>query len=115
MSTSSNSTAQDLIPRKALFGNPDRVSPQLSPDGQKLSFLPLYGVLNVWVGPAGDPDLAEPVTQDTVSTLDELTEKLAKHNAAYLADMARVEALDTMGDKEKAVELLDRHVSGPAV
>ena len=62
MSTSSDRT---LIPRKALFGNPDRVCPQLSPDGQKLSFLPLYGVLNVWVGPAGDPDVAEPVTQDT--------------------------------------------------
>ena len=63
MSTSSGRT---LIPRKALFGNPDRVSPQLSPDGQKLSFLaPLNGVLNVWVSPAENPDLAEPITQDT--------------------------------------------------
>ena len=66
MTEGSNSTDQTLIPRKALFGNPDRVSPQLSPDGKKLSFLaPVKGVLNVWVGPAADPDLAKPVTQDT--------------------------------------------------
>ena len=45
-----------------------------------------------------------------VSTLDGLTKKPAKHEAAYLVDMARVEALDTMGEKEKAVELLGRHV-----
>ncbi len=45
-----------------------------------------------------------------MSTLDELTEKPAKHDAAYLVDMARVEALDTMGEKEKAVAILDRHV-----
>ena len=66
MPEGSNSSDRSLIPRKALFGNPDRVSPQLSPDGQKLSFLaPVNGILNVWVGPAEDPNLAEPVTQDT--------------------------------------------------
>ncbi len=45
-----------------------------------------------------------------VSTLDELTEKPAKQEAAYLVDMAKVEALDTMGENRKAVELLERHV-----
>ncbi len=45
-----------------------------------------------------------------VSTLDELTEKPAKHETAYLVDMARVEALDTMGEAMKAVEILERHV-----
>ena len=34
----------------------------------------------------------------------------AIHQAAYLVDMAKVEALDTMGEHWKAVELLDRHV-----
>ncbi len=51
----------------------------------------------------------EPFSLDE-STLDELTEKPAKHETAYLVDMAGVEALDTMGEKEKAVELLERHV-----
>ena len=66
MQPDSNSSGRTLIPRKALFGNPDRVSPQLSPNGKRISFLaPVNGVLNVWVGPAEKPDLAEPVTQDT--------------------------------------------------
>src|SRR5262249_214459 len=54
-----------LIPRDVLFGNPDRASPQLSPDGKFLSFLaPVDGVLNVWVGPADNPTAPEPVTPD---------------------------------------------------
>jgi len=58
-------TKTGLIPRKLLFGNPDKASPQLSPDGKQLSFLaPVEGVLNVWVGPAADPAAAKPVTHD---------------------------------------------------
>ena len=55
-----------LIPREVLFGNPDKVSVQLSDDGSKISYLaPVNGVLNVWVGPADGPVKAEPVTRDT--------------------------------------------------
>ncbi len=55
-----------LIPREALFGNPDKASTQLSPNGTKIGFLaPLNGVLNVWVGAADDPAAAKPVTKDT--------------------------------------------------
>jgi dipeptidyl aminopeptidase/acylaminoacyl peptidase len=54
-----------LIPRDVIFGNPDRASPHLSPDGKLLSFLaPVDGVLNVWVGPADNPKEAKPVTAD---------------------------------------------------
>ncbi len=42
--------------------------------------------------------------------MDKLTEKPAKHEAAYLVDMAKVEALDTMGENRKAVAILERHV-----
>jgi dipeptidyl aminopeptidase/acylaminoacyl peptidase len=42
----------DLIPREVLFGNPERVSPRLSPDGRQLAWIaPRDGVLNVWVAP----------------------------------------------------------------
>lgn len=42
----------DLIPRTVLFGNPERVSPRLSPDGRQLAWIaPKDGVLNVWVAP----------------------------------------------------------------
>ena len=55
-----------LIPRKVLFGNPDRANPTLSPDGTRIAYLaPVDGVLNVWVGPAEDPGSAKPVTRDT--------------------------------------------------
>ena len=55
-----------LIPRDALFGNPERAAVQISPDGRHLSWLaPLDGVLNVWVAPADDPSAGRPVTRDT--------------------------------------------------
>jgi dipeptidyl aminopeptidase/acylaminoacyl peptidase len=58
-----------LIPRDILFGNPERVSPRLSPDGQRTAWIaPKEGVLNVWVAPTGpdgvDWDAAAPVTDD---------------------------------------------------
>jgi dipeptidyl aminopeptidase/acylaminoacyl peptidase len=54
-----------LITRKTLFGNPDKASARISPDGTKLSYLaPHHGVLNVFVGPVDDPDAAKPVTDD---------------------------------------------------
>ncbi|WP_407353659.1 S9 family peptidase [Luteimonas sp. R10] len=55
-----------LIPRDALFGNPERANVQISPDGRHLSWIaPVDGVLNVWVAPADDPGAARAVTQDT--------------------------------------------------
>ena len=45
-----------LIPRRTLFGNPDKALARISPDGKQLSYLaPVDGVLNVWVGPVDDP------------------------------------------------------------
>jgi dipeptidyl aminopeptidase/acylaminoacyl peptidase len=61
----------ELIPRQVLFGNPERVSPHISPDGTRLAWIaPHNGVLNVWVAPAGagagvDWDAARVVTDDT--------------------------------------------------
>jgi len=61
----------DLIPRSVLFGNPERTSPQLSPDGSALAWIaPRDGVLNLWVAPIGvesgvDWTAARPVTEDT--------------------------------------------------
>lgn len=42
--------ATPLIPREVLFGNPERISPHISPDGKRLAYIaPFEGVLNVWV------------------------------------------------------------------
>ena len=61
----------DLIPRQILFGNPERVSPNISPDGTRLAWIaPHEGVLNVWTAPASaeagvDWEAARVVTDDT--------------------------------------------------
>jgi dipeptidyl aminopeptidase/acylaminoacyl peptidase len=61
----------ELIPRQVLFGNPERVSPSISPDGTQLAWIaPHEEVLNVWVAPASteagvDWAAARVVTDDT--------------------------------------------------
>ncbi len=48
---------EGMIPREVLFGNPEKASPQLSPDGTQLAYLaPDKGVLNVWVRTIGKTD-----------------------------------------------------------
>lgn len=57
--------APALIDRDVLFGNPERSSVRLSPDGKYLSWVaPLDGVLNLWVAPANAPGQARAVTAD---------------------------------------------------
>ena len=55
----------ELIPRDALFGNPERANVQISPDGKYLSWIAAVdGVMNVWIAPAGDLAKARAVTTD---------------------------------------------------
>ena len=57
---------RSLIPRKALFGNPERTEVRLSHDGARIAYLaPVDGVLNVWVAPVDAIEDARPVTRDT--------------------------------------------------
>src|SRR5687767_4613947 len=54
-----------LIPREALFGNPEKVAARISPDGKWLSWIaPRDGVLNIWVAPASDISKARPLTAE---------------------------------------------------
>src|SRR5262245_14725178 len=54
-----------LIPRDVLFGNPDKASPQISPDGKHLAYLAPddRNVLQVWVRPIDKAD-AKKATSD---------------------------------------------------
>lgn len=55
----------ERIPLDVLLGNPDKMSPQISPDGKRMAYIaPVSRVLNVWVGTIGTDDYA-PVTTDT--------------------------------------------------
>ena len=54
---------KERIPRELLFGNPEKASPKVSPNGKHWAYLaPEEGVLNVWVGPEGGA--AKPLTKD---------------------------------------------------
>ena len=45
-----SASSPKLIPRSLLFGNPEKVQPQISPDGKALAYLaPSGGALNLWV------------------------------------------------------------------
>ncbi len=64
MNTRSSSPVR-LIPREVLFGNPEKATPLISPDGKRMAYLaPVKDVLNVWVGTVGEDDY-RPVTHDT--------------------------------------------------
>jgi dipeptidyl aminopeptidase/acylaminoacyl peptidase len=58
--------ALPLIPRTTLFGNPERTSPRISPDGTRIAYLaPRDGVLNLSVRTVGQTD-DRPLTAETV-------------------------------------------------
>src|SRR4051812_11788995 len=54
--------ARPLIPRSVLFGDPDHLAPQVSPDGRHISYLaPLDGVMNLFLAPVDPPASVRPV------------------------------------------------------
>ncbi|MBL8797439.1 MAG: S9 family peptidase [Planctomycetia bacterium] len=72
--------AVPLIPRAVLFGNPVKASPQISPDGKRLSYLApdKNDVLQVWVQTLGKDD-AKIVTADR-------KRGIRQHNWSYAPD-----------------------------
>lgn len=76
-----------LIERTVLFGNPERASGQISPDGKWLGYLaPVDGVLNVWVAPASAPDDARAVTSDALRGIRMFAFSHATDHLVYLQD-----------------------------
>jgi len=54
-----------LIPREALFGNPEKSAARISPDGSQIAWIaPREGVMNVWVAPASDPSKGKALTSE---------------------------------------------------
>lgn len=54
-----------LPPRAVFFGDPEKTSVTISPDGKRLAYLaPREGVLNLWVAPTSAPERATPVTNE---------------------------------------------------
>src|SRR5260370_7780289 len=82
----------ELIPRNVPFGNPERVSPRLSPDGTRLAWIaPKDGVLNVWLAPVSpqtgvDWAEAEVVTDDTDRGIRQFAWAHDNRHLLYLQD-----------------------------
>ena len=56
----------ELLPRRLIFANPERMIVRISHDGTRIAFLaPVDGVLNLWVGPITRIEDACPVTKAT--------------------------------------------------
>ena len=85
----SQADATQLIPREVLFGNPDKESPLLSPDGTRISYLaPVGGVMNIRVGPADNPGAAEPITDDTDHGIRYYAWAYTSEHIIYIRDRA---------------------------
>jgi len=83
--------AAPLIPRAVLFGNPQKASPWLSPDGTRIAYLaPHDGVLSVWVRTIGAED-DRVVASDPTRPI---------RNAFWAPDGARVLYLQDAGGDE---------------
>ncbi|MDQ3386269.1 MAG: prolyl oligopeptidase family serine peptidase, partial [Actinomycetota bacterium] len=100
-----------LIPREVLFGNPEKASPRLSPDGERLAYLaPKDGVLNVWVGLVGGE--SEPVTDDGGRGIRLFFWAEDNQHIVYLQDMDgdenwRIHAVDPVTKEDRDLTPFD--------
>ena len=77
----------DLIPREKLFGNPEKATPRISPDGKHLAFrAPRDGVMNVWVASISDLDSAEPLTHDKTTGISQFFWSHTNQHILFLQD-----------------------------
>jgi dipeptidyl aminopeptidase/acylaminoacyl peptidase len=76
-----------LIPRKILFGNPVKASPQIAPDGKRLAFLApdAKDVLQVWVQTVGQEDSRQ-VTNDPKRGIRQYAWAYAPDTLLYMQD-----------------------------
>ena len=113
-----------LVPREVLFGNPERSSPRISPDGSRLSWIaPDEGVLNIWLGTLSG-DEAECITRDRDRGIRSYFWAHDNRHLLYIQDEGgdenwRLHAVDvdTRGDRDLTpfdgvqarVEAVDKH------
>ena len=116
----------ELIPREILFGNPTKVAPRISPDGNYLAYLaPYEGVLNVWVKTIGQDD-DKVVTKDDDRGIRRFFWAGDSRHIVYLQDVGgnenwRLYAVNLITDdlkdftpyEEVQVQIVDRNKNYP--
>lgn len=79
--------AREMIPRKTLFGNPERATARISPDGKWLAYrAPSEGVMNVWVVPVDDLQSPRVVTQDRTTGIHQYFWSHTNRHVLFLQD-----------------------------
>lgn len=82
-----DSTDNSLIPRSVLFGNPDKFTARISPNGEYISYIaPSNGVLNIWLSPRDAIDSAKVITNDNTRGIREYKWAHDNKHLLYLLD-----------------------------
>jgi dipeptidyl aminopeptidase/acylaminoacyl peptidase len=103
-----------LIPRRLIFGNPEKTGPVLSDDGKQVAFrAPVNGVMNVWVAPVDNLDAARAVTDDTTRGIQQFFWASTSNHIIYLKDKGgdenwRVYAVDLTSGETRDLTPLDK-------
>jgi dipeptidyl aminopeptidase/acylaminoacyl peptidase len=101
--------APALIPRSALFGNPEKAQARISPDARYISFIaPRDGVLNVWLAERGKLDAAKPITNDRKRGIRQHMWSFDNRHVLYLQDLDgdenwHVHAVDVVSGEDKDI------------
>ena len=115
-----------LIPRRALYGNPVKSSASIAPDGSMLAWLaPDNGVMNVWVGGL-DVEGGRTVTRDTERGISSYFWAADSRHIFYIQDVGgdenfRLYSVDLEGGETRdltpfenvRVQVLDRNKDFP--
>jgi dipeptidyl aminopeptidase/acylaminoacyl peptidase len=103
-----------VIPRRVIFGNPERAGVTLSHDGKQLAFrAAVDGVMNVWVSPADKPEAAKPITKDTSRGIRQYFWAHTNNHIIYLQDKGgdenwRVYSVDVASGDTKDLTPFDK-------
>src|ERR1044072_387723 len=98
-----------VIPRSALFGNPEKAQARVSPDGKYISFIaPRDGVLNVWLAERGKLDAAKPITNDQKRGIRQHMRADDNRHTLYLQELDgdenwHVHAVDVVSGEDKDI------------
>ena len=95
-----------LIPRQVLFGNPQKTSPQLSPDGKYLAYIApdKNNITQIWVRTLGENDDRQ-ITTDKLRGIQDYTWTYSKNKLIYKQD--------SNGDENWHLYLVDVNSKAP--
>lgn len=84
---SMDSDVNPIIPRSVLFGNPDKLTARLSPNGEYISYIaPSNGVLNLWLSSREDISSAKVITNDDTRGIRNYTWAYDNKHLLYMLD-----------------------------